>query len=115
MGPALFAAAIHPFVEELQEHLVGQGMLELGLKAFYLDDGILAGDQETVAAAINFLEGKFDSIGLSLNRSKCELIPTAGRAHQVDASRFHGFEFKESGDFKLLGAAFGSSEFVRSC
>ena len=85
--------------------------MELGLKAFYLDDGILAGDQESVAAAINFLEGKFDNIGLSLNRSKCEFIPTAGRAHQVDASRFQGFEFKESGDFKPFGAALGSSEF----
>ena len=90
LGPALFAAAIHLIIEEMQGHLLGLGVLELGLKAFYLDDGIVAGDQETVAAAINFLEGKFASIGLSLSRSKCELIPTAGRAHGVDASMFQG-------------------------
>ena len=98
-------------VEELQGHFLDLGVLELGLKAFYLDDGILAGDQETVAAAINHLEGRFRGIGPELNRAKCGLIPTAGRGHQVDLTRFQGFEIKESGDFKLLGAAFGSSEF----
>ena len=69
LGPALFSAAIHPMVEELQGHLLDLGGLELGLKAFYLDDGILAGDQETVAAAINHLEGRFRGIGLELNRA----------------------------------------------
>ena len=111
LGPALFSAAIHPIVEELRGHLLEAGLLELGLMAFYLDDGILAGDQETVAAAINFLESRFRDIGLELNRAKCELVPTAGRGHQVDLARFQGFEIKESGDFKLLGAAFGSSEY----
>ena len=43
-------------IEEIQGHLLEAGMMELGLKVFYLDDGILAGDQESVAAAINFLE-----------------------------------------------------------
>ena len=62
-------------------------------------------------AAINFLEARFRGIGLELNRAKCELVPTAGRGHQVDLARFQGFEVKESGDFKLLGAAFGSSMF----
>ena len=104
----MFAAAIHPFIEEMQPHLLELGMLELGLKAFFLDDWILAGDQETVEAAINFLETRFRGIGLDLNRAKCVLVPTAGRGHQVDLTRFEGFEVKESGDFKLLGAAFGS-------
>ena len=55
LGPALFSAAIHPMVEELQGHLLEAGLLELGLNAFYLNDGILAGDEEAVAAAINYL------------------------------------------------------------
>ena len=57
-------------------------------------------------AAINFLESRFRGIDFEL-----ELVPTAGRGHQVDLAKFQGFEVKESGDFKLLGAAFGSSEF----
>ena len=76
-------------------------MLELGLKAFFLDDGILAGDQETVEAAINFLEARIRGIGLELNRANCELVPAAGRAHQVNLARFQGFEVREPGDFKL--------------
>ena len=71
---------------------------------------MLAGEQESVARAIDFLEGRFNEIGLSLNRSKCELVPAAGRDHNVNLAFFHGFQFLESGNFKLLGAAFGSSE-----
>ena len=111
MGPALFSAAIHPMIEELQGHLLDMGVLELGLKAFYLDDGILAGDQETVAAAINHLDGRFRGIGLELNRAKCELIPTAGRGHQVDLARFQVFEVKVSGG---LQTAWGGARVVRA-
>ena len=39
-------------VEELQGHLLDLGSSSLASKAFYLDDGILAGDQESVAAAL---------------------------------------------------------------
>ena len=115
LGPALSAASEHAIIMELEGHLLELGLLELGLKVFYLDDGILAGDQETVAAAINFLGVKFAEIGLELNRSKCELVPTAGRDHRVDVSRFQGFEFKESGKtprsrFRLLGVLLGPPE-----
>ncbi len=48
---------------------------------------------------------------MSLNRQECEIIPVAGRAHSVAQARFGGFAFRESGDFKLFGAAFGSSEY----
>ena len=64
---------------------------------------MLAGEQESVAAAINFFEGRFNGIGLSLNRSKCELIPSAGRNRNVNLAIFHGFQFLEAGSFKLLG------------
>ena len=35
----------------------------------------------------------------------------AGTNHQVEPSLFEGFGVKESGDFKLLGVAFGSGDF----
>ena len=63
LGPALFAAAIHPMIEEAQDHLTDLGMLELGLNVFCLDDGIQAGGQEPVAAAINLLEKRLEEIG----------------------------------------------------
>ena len=71
--------------------------MELGLKGFYLDDGILAGGQESVAAAKIFLDWKFSDTGLSLNRSKCELVPMAGKIHRVDPALLQGFEFTASG------------------
>jgi hypothetical protein len=101
---------VHDF-EDLQGHLEGLGLPKLDLNVFYLDDGVLAGSQESVAAAINFVEGRFADIGLALSRSTCELIPVAGRDHFVDLSLFTRFQFLEAGSFKLLGAAFGSSEF----
>ena len=98
LGPALFAAAIHPIILRMDAHLRDLGLPELGLRVFYLDDGVLAGAQESVAAAINFLEVELGEIGLSMNRSKCELVPVAGRDHAVDPTIFAGFEFRESGD-----------------
>ena len=89
---------------EIAGHLREQGLHELGLKAFYLDDGVLAGPQESVAVAVDFVEERLGAIGLSLNRQKCELVPVAGRAHSVVPARFGGFAFRESGDFKLVGA-----------
>ncbi len=75
MVPALFSAAIHPMIEELQGHLLDLGVLEPSLKAFYLDDGILAGDQEKVAAAIDFLETRFDGVGLSISMGEVRADP----------------------------------------
>ena len=69
----------------------------------------------SVAAAISFLEARFDGVGLSLNRGKYELIPTAGRDHGVGATLFQGFEIKESGDFKLLGRPSGHRSSARHC
>ncbi len=111
LGPALFAAAIHPHIQEVQSHLECLGIPKLDLNVFYLDDGALAGEQDSVARAIDFLEGRFRDIGLSMNRDKCELVPVAGGGHNVDLRLFHGFQVLESGNFKLLGAAFGSSDF----
>jgi hypothetical protein len=101
---------VHDF-EDLQGHLEGLGLPKLDLNVFYLDDGVLAGSQESVAAAINFVEGHFADIGLVFYRSTCELIPVAGRDQCVDLSLLTGFQFLEVGNFKLLGAAFGSPEF----
>ena len=84
------AAAIHPIIEEVQGHLLEIGTLELNLKCLYLVDGILAEDQEPVAAAIDFIEMRLEGIGLELNRDRCELIPTAGMAHALEATRFPG-------------------------
>ena len=50
-------------------------------------------------------------IGLTMQRDKCEIIPTAGTDNTIPASVFHGFNVNTSRNFKLLGAPFGSAEY----
>lgn len=57
------------------------------------------------------LEVLLDSAGLSLQPSKCVIVPAAGLANRVPSSAFPAFAFLEAGDFKLLGSPFGSPEF----
>ena len=47
-------------------------------------------------------------MGLTLATDKCEVVPVAGENHQIHASRFQGFKWNQSGNFKLLGAPLGS-------
>ena len=51
------------------------------------------------------------SVGLTMQRDKCEIVPAAGINHGVDLDSFSGFLFNASGNFKLLGAPFGSPLF----
>ena len=78
---------------------------------FFLDDGVLGGSSRAVLHFCNRMEQLLADVGLSLQRAKCEVVPTAGASHQVPADTFNGFKFNPGGDFKLLGAPFGSAEF----
>ena len=75
LGPLFFSLALQPLLIQLKE-----GVSENGLQLVfsYLDDLILAGDQRAVAEAFHFLKAAALDIGLDLNTSKCEIIPTAG-------------------------------------
>ncbi len=64
LGPAMFAAAIHPIIEELQGHLEGRGLARLDLMVFYLDDGVLAGPQQSVAVAVEGAGGTGVHVGV---------------------------------------------------
>lgn len=62
-GPPLFCMAIHEMTSGL--------LSELNL--WYLDDGTLAGDPETVLQDLETIIKKSSDLGLRLNFSKCEL------------------------------------------
>ncbi|XP_047029514.1 uncharacterized protein LOC124637199 [Helicoverpa zea] len=64
LGPAIFSLAINPIIRQLNSKF----------NVWYLDDGILGGDADTVADDFRLLIQKFDSIGLQLNLSKCEIF-----------------------------------------
>ncbi|CAG9122416.1 unnamed protein product [Plutella xylostella] len=64
LGPAIFSLAIHPHISSLASKF----------NVWYLDDGTLGGEANTVLSDLQNIINKFDSIGLNLNFSKCELF-----------------------------------------
>ena len=63
MGPLSFSLAIQSLVSRLTSEY----------NAWYLDDGTLAGDPESVLADFNTILSEQDSLGLRVNLKKCEL------------------------------------------
>ena len=78
----------------------------------YLDDLILASEQQAVAARFHFLKRAASEIGLQFNTSKCEVIPAAGHAASISKDLFpDNTIFREDGDYELLGGPIGSDIF----
>jgi hypothetical protein len=63
LGPAIFSLAINSIISTTNSKL----------NVWYLDDGTLGGDAETVLADLIMIKNKFELIGLELNFNKCEL------------------------------------------
>ncbi|CAK1600196.1 unnamed protein product [Parnassius mnemosyne] len=63
LGPAIFSLAINPIIHSLNSKL----------NIWYLDDGTLAGDAQTVLADLVHVKQHFNRIGLELNYDKSEL------------------------------------------
>ena len=92
LGPLLFCLALQPLINCLESDLV------LG----YLDDVSGGGDLLTVARDVSMVEEYGAALGLSLNRSKCELIALAPPA--VLPKSLEGFRLVAPSDAELLGA-----------
>ncbi|XP_061706329.1 uncharacterized protein LOC133517161 [Cydia pomonella] len=63
LGPAIFSLAINPIIKKLNSKF----------NVWYLDDGTLGGDVDTVLSDLYTIKTEFRNIGLELNFSKCEL------------------------------------------
>ena len=63
LGPFLFSLATTDLIESCRSEL----------KIFYLDDGTLAGDVETVLSDYVLIQNAATTLGLEVNASKCEL------------------------------------------
>ncbi|XP_061708509.1 uncharacterized protein LOC133518810 [Cydia pomonella] len=64
LGPAIFSLAINPIIKNLKSKF----------NVWYLDDGTLGGDVNTVLSDLSFVRSSFENIGLDLNFCKCELF-----------------------------------------
>jgi len=64
LGPALFALAIHEVTSKIKADL----------NIWYLDDGCIGGDPQTLLTNATMIRDSLSSIGLEINNSKCELL-----------------------------------------
>ena len=104
----LFCLAAHDAFSELER-------ANLEINVAFADDLVIAGDFTRVLAALQTLTASAAPLGLEINLSKCEIIPTAGREHRCDLSSIPtGVRVNVSKGFKLLGAPVGSSEFAQT-
>ena len=100
LGPQGFALALHPIVEKIKEEVPG-----LIINVQYLDDGILCGSRDDLAAALAIIEDEGPVRGLHLNQSKCLIHSRADTP--VDNPSLANIPVV-SGGFDLLGARLGS-------
>lgn len=109
-GPAVFALGMQEDVEDASEEVYQMFPGELEWMGLFLDDVMAAGTARTVRAFVQILADKWEDKGLELVPSKCIVVPAAGGNTEVQPGDFTGMEWNEGGDFKLLGAPFGTKQ-----
>ena len=77
LGPMLFALVLHKLVTSID---ADDDCLQLLLEAWYLDDGVLAGERSAVLHALHLIEELGRHLGLYINFSKCELFSRSGNS-----------------------------------
>ena len=74
-GPLLFSLVLHKLVSSID---TDDDWLDLLYQAWYLDDGVLAGNRKSVLRAIHLIEELGPALGLHINLVKCELFSSKG-------------------------------------
>ena len=109
LGPLLFSLALQPILDLVNIRRSDHG---LQLSFSFLDDLNLAGEQQAIAQAFQFIREHARQIGLEFNSTKCEIIPAAGHNAQINKSLFPAdIKYKEDGNFELLGGPIGLDTF----
>ena len=54
--------------------------IDADIKAWYLDDGVLAGERSAVRQALQLIEELGKHLGLNINFSMCELFSKGGNS-----------------------------------
>ena len=100
LGPLCFSLAIHDLISNLNSDL----------NAWYLDDGTLAGNPDSVRSDFEIIIGRQESLGLEVNVSKCE-FSVLGSDHEANEALISSFKesypeakFVPPAELNLLGA-----------
>ena len=104
LGPLLFALALHPLVQRVQE------CCSLLFQAWYLDDGTLIGNADGVAKALNIIQTDGPILGLKLNIQKTEVFWPSCNGLKMQQGLFPGEIGRPDRGVKLLGGAVSRDE-----
>ena len=99
LGPLLFFLAIHKLITQLRSEF----------HVFYLDDGTLGGDIESVVRDLRLVESAASQLGLELNKAKSELISKDSTSLNEFLSAAPGFLVTTPAQATLLGSPIGDS------
>ena len=102
LGPSLFSLAVHPSIVEAVRISEAQYPGDLDYKAFFLDDGTIAGKAPAVKLFLDTLERLLD-IGLVIARDKTKVVPACSSVQNFTPQDFEGCCWVPDGNFKLLG------------
>jgi len=81
-GPALFALAIHRVTSEVKSDL----------NVWYLDDGCVGGDPQTVLSNAAIIRNGLSLVGVEINNSKCELLIVNNTTSQGRSKTIKSFQ-----------------------
>lgn len=99
LAPFLFCLVIKEVTEALSSEL----------NIWFLDDGTLAGTTESLLEDISKIKDMGESLGLSLNPSKCEIVSTNQQLIQNISTVLPGARAIDPANSTLLGAPLGSN------
>lgn len=108
LGPLLFSLVLQEVVDD-----IARKYPSLAWQAWYLDDGVIMGDSQTVRRVFDTIRSYASSHNITLNETKCEVICHSAAAAALSRA-FGDTEVTKitDGNFSLLGSPLGSAAFV---
>jgi hypothetical protein len=102
LGPCFFSLVLRKLILEIEKKFTPRW------NRWYLDDGNIGSDFESLSGILNLIDDLGPKLGLYLNRSKCQIY---GFQNPPPESIFPHVEIGKSSDFDTLGAPIGSPDF----
>ena len=112
--PSLFALAVHPCIIEATRVAESQHPGDLDFKAFFSDDGVIAGKAQAVQLFLATFELLVREIGLEVARNKTEVALACSAVQNFTLHDFEGCTWVPDNNIKFLGAAIGTQESCES-
>ena len=110
LGPLFFASTLQPILERIKNEVP-----DLKMNSWYLDDGFLAGDLQSVHKALRIIEEEAPRIDLHLRKDKCLITrPDVTEATNTSVDEVDSdIPVTSSRNLTLLGAPVGTAQFQK--